>query len=409
MKAPFTNAFAAFRHRNYRLWFAGQLISLVGTWMQNVAQGYLLYTLTGSAATLGAAGFLAGAPSWLLILYGGVLADRLPRRMLLVATQAAKMLLALVLAGLVFAGRVQPWHVLALALGLGVANAFDAPVRKALIVDLVARPDLTNAIALGDAMYNISVIAGPAAGAAVYALAGPGWCFLLNGLTFLAVIAALLLMRVPTAAAAAPAPQAAAPQALAEALRYVRGSRLVRTLNAGEFLISILGYGPIVLLPAWAVTVLGGDVATNGLLLSVHGAGAVLGGLLIAALAGRGRPRGAAWTAGSVLLPLALAAFAAARALPAALACLALMGLAQVIMSTNNSAIIQSNAPDALRGRVMGLYTLMYVGGEPLAALGAGLLADRIGAAVTFYACATGLLLFALLVWLRHPEVRRAV
>lgn len=407
MTVPFTNAFAAFRHRNYRLWFAGQLISLVGTWMQNVAQGYLLYTLTGSAATLGAAGFLAGAPSWLLILYGGVLADRLPRRMLLVATQAAKMVLALLLAGLVFAGRVQPWHVLALALGLGVANAFDAPARKALVVDLVARADLTNAIALGDAMYNISVIAGPAAGAAVYALAGPGWCFLLNGLTFLAVIAALLRMRIP-AAAAAPAPPAA-PQALAEALRYVRGSRLVRTLNAGEFLISVLGYGPIVLLPAWAVTVLRGDVATNGLLLSVHGAGAVLGGLLIAALAGRGRPRGAAWTAGSVLLPLALAAFAAARGLPASLACLALMGLAQVIMSTNNSALIQSNAPDALRGRVMGLYTLMYVGGEPLAALGAGLLAERIGAAVTFYACAAGLLLFALLVWLRHPEVRRAV
>lgn len=398
-------AFAAFRHRNYRLWFTGQLISLIGTWMQNIAQGYLLYTLTGSAATLGYVGFLAGLPSWLLIVYGGLIADRMPRRTLLVITQSAKMLLAFVLGGLVFGNWVQPWHILGLALLLGVTNAFDTPARKALVADLVPRADLTNAIALGDAMYNISVIIGPAIGAAVYALTGPSWCFFLNGVSFSAVIAALLMMRVP--AQPAPAQRGSALTAIAEGLRYVRGSRLVRTLNAGEFLISILGYGPIILLPVWAMKVLSGDVTTNGLLLSVHGIGAVLGGLLIAAAASR-NGRGKVWTLGSLLMPLAMAAFAFSRNLPFSLACLGLIGMAQVAMSTNNAAIIQARVPDELRGRVMGTYALTYVGGEPLGALAVGLLTDRTSAALTFSVCAAGLLLWAAFIWWARPEVREA-
>ena len=402
---PAAGAFAAFRHRNYRLWFAGQLVSLVGTWMQNIAQGYLLYTLTGSAATLGYVGFLAGLPAWLLIVYGGLIADRMPRRRLLVITQSAKMLLAFVLGGLVFGHRVQPWHILGLALLLGVTDAFDTPARKALVADLVPRADLTSAIALGDAMYNISVIIGPAVGAAVYALTGPGWCFVLNGVSFSAVIAALLMLRIP--ARPATAPRGSALTALAEGLRYVRGNRLVRTLNVGEFLISILGYGPIILLPAWAVKVLSGDVTTNGLLLSVHGMGAVLGGLLIAVTAGR-RGRGKMWTVGSLLMPLALAAFAALRALPFSLACLGLLGMAQVAMSTNNAALIQARVPDELRGRVMGTYALTYVGGEPLGALAVGLLTERIGESFTFSICAAGLLLWAAFVWWARPEVRAA-
>ncbi len=397
---------AAFRHRNYRLWFAGQLISLIGTWMQNIAQGYLLYTLTGAAATLGYVGFLAGLPSWLLIVYGGLIADRLPRRTLLVITQSAKMLLALILGGLVFGHWVQPWHILGLALLLGVANAFDTPARKALVADLVPRADLTQAIALGDTMYNISVIIGPAVGAAVYAVTGPSWCFFLNGVSFSAVIAVLLMMRVP--ARPAPAQHGSALTAIAEGLRYVRGSRLVRTLNASEFLISILGYGPIILLPAWAVKTLNGDVTTNGLLLSVHGIGAVLGGLLLAVAASR-NSRGKMWTLGSLLLPLALAAFVASRNLLVSSACLALMGMAQVAMSTTQATLIQASVPDELRGRVMGTYALTYVGGEPLGALAVGLLTARTSESFTFSACAVGLLLWAAFIWWARPEVRKTV
>lgn len=397
------DTFAAFRHRNYRLWFAGQLVSLVGTWMQNIAQGYLLYTLTGSVAYLGYVGFMSGLPSWLLMVYGGLIADRVPRRPLLVITQSVKMTLAFALGALVFFNRVQGWHILVLALLLGVANAFETPARKSLAVDLVRREDLTNAITLSDAMFHMSAIIGPAAGAAVYSLIGPGWCFFLNGVSFIAVIAALLMMQIQSAPVLLQ--RGSAPAAVAEGIRYVRGNRLVGTLITSEFLISIVGFGPIVLLPAWAVKILNGDVTTNGLLLSVHGIGAVCGGLLIAALGSRGN-RGKVWTAGSLIIPPAMAAFALSRNLPISLVCLGLAGCSYVTLETNNSAIVQSTVPDELRGRVTGLYALMYSGGEPLGSLAMGLLADRASETFTFVACAAGLMLFAVLILLFRPEIR---
>lgn len=395
--------FAAFRHRNYRLWFFGQLVSLIGTWMQRIAQGYLLYTLTGSAAYLGYVAFASGIPAWLLVVYGGLIADRVPRRTLMVTTLSVKMILAFILGGLVFTDRVQPWHILALALLLGVANAFETPARKSLVVDLVERRDLTNAITLNDAMYYTGVVIGPAAGAAVYSLTGPSWCFLLNGVSFMAVIAALLMMQLPSAPALSQ--RGPAWVALAEGFRYVRGNRLVQTLTGSELLLSIVGYGPLILMPAWAVEILNGDVNTNGLLLSVHGIGSVLGALLIAAVASR-RNRGRVWTSGSVILPLAMLAFALSRSLPISLFCLGLAGFSYVTLETNNSAIFQSTVPDELRGRVTGLFTLMYTGGEPLGALAVGLLADRAGEPFTFYVCSVGMMLFAALIWLYRPQVR---
>jgi predicted MFS family arabinose efflux permease len=179
---------------------------------------------------------------------------------------------------------------------------------------------------------------------------------------------------------------------------------LVQTLTAAEFLISIIGYGPIILLPAWAVKILSGDVTTNGLLLSARGIGAVLGGLLIAALASR-RNRGKVWTSGSMMMPLAMFVFALSRNLPLSLFCLGLIGFSYVTLETNNSAIIQSTVPDELRGRVIGLFALMYTGGEPLGALAAGLLADRIGEPFTFCVCSVGMMLFAILIWF-YRQVR---
>ena len=395
--------FAAFRHRNYRLWFIGQLVSLVGTWMQNIAQGYLLYTLTGSVAYLGYVGFMSGLPSWLLMVYGGLIADRVPRRTLLVITQSVKMMLAFILGGLVFFNRVQPWHILVLALLLGVANAFETPARKSLVVDLVKREDMTNAITLSDAMFYMSVIIGPMVGAVVYSLTGPSWCFFLNGVSFIAVIAALLMMQIQSTAVLSQ--RGSALTALAEGIRYVRGNRLVQTLITSEFLISIIGFGPIVLLPAWAVKILNGDVTTNGLLLSVRGIGAVFGGLLIAALASRGN-RGKVWTLGSIIIPLAMVAFALSRNLPISLLCLGLIGFSYVTLETNNSAIVQSSVPDELRGRVIGLFALMYTGGEPLGSLAMGLLADQTSEPFTFFVCSVGLILFSILILLFRPEVR---
>lgn len=400
---PAGDTFAAFRHRNYRLWFAGQMVSLTGTWMQNIAQGYLLYTLTSSVAYLGYVGFVTGLPAWLLMIYGGLIADRVPRRTLLLITQSAKMMLALILGALVFLAWVRPWHILLLALLLGVANAFETPARKSLAVDLVKREDLTNAITLNDAMYYTSTIIGPAAGAAVYALIGPSWCFLLNGVSFLAVIAALLMMQFQ--APSLPPSGRSVSVDLVEGFRYIHGNRLVQTMTISEFLISIIAYGSLIVLPAWAVKIFNGDVTTNGLLLSAHGIGAVLGGLLIAALASR-KNRGKVWTSGSILLPLAMLAFALSRNLPVALFCLGLVGLAYVMLETNNSAIVQSTVPDELRGRVTSLYALMYTGGEPLGALAVGLLAGGAGISLTFIVCTIGMLLFALLIWCYRPEVR---
>jgi MFS family permease len=399
-----SGTFAAFRHRNYRLWFIGQLVSLIGTWMQATAQGYLLYTITGSAAYLGYIGFISGVPSWLFIIYGGLIADRMSRRKLLIITQSAMMILAFVLAGLVFLNWVQPWHILALAFLLGVANAFDTPARQSLVVDLVEREDMTNAIAFNATMFNAGLIIGPAVGAAIYALTGPGWCFLINGISFIAVIIALTLMRITPSAPKLR--DGSAIEAIVEGFRYLRGNRLVLTLTISVFVVNIVGFGPINLLPAWAVNILKGDVTTNGLLLSVRGIGAVIGGLLIAATAGLGG-RGKLWTASSILMPLTMLVFAASRNLYLSLFLMAVIGFTLVTMLNNSNAMVMTSVPDALRGRVMGMYSLMFMGGGPLGALLAGLFADRTNEPLTFYICAIGALIFAIVIWVSRPEVRK--
>lgn len=396
--------FAAFRHRNYRLWFFGQLISMIGTWMQSTAQGYLIYTLTGSAAYLGYVGFISGVPSWLLMLYGGLVADRVPRRTLLIITQSCMMLLAFVLAGLVFSNLVQPWHILVLAFLLGVANAFDTPARQSMVVELVAREDLSNAIAFNSTIFNTGLVIGPAVGAAVYALTGPGWCFTINGISFLAVITALVMMRIELAPM--PIYRGSALSLIAESFRYVRGNRLVLTLSLSVFIANIIGFGPITLLPAWAVSVLNGDVTTNGLLMSARGIGAVIGGLLIAAIASRGG-RGKWWAASSLVLPISMLAFALTRELALSLFLMGILGFGMVTMMNNSNSIVQSIVPDELRGRVMGLYSLMFMGGGPLGALAAGTLADRTSEVTTFIVCAIGMLIFAGVIWAVRPEVRR--
>ena len=193
--------FAALQYPNYRLWFMGQLVSLVGTWMQITAQSFLVFELTHSTAYLGYVGFANGLPSWLFMLYGGVIADRMSRRKLLMITQSTMMVLAFLLAGLAFAGLVQPWQIVVLALALGTANAFDAPARQAFVLELVDRPDLTNAIALNSSMFNLATVVGPTVAGLTYAAFGAAWCFALNGVSFIAVIIALVLMRLPASSA----------------------------------------------------------------------------------------------------------------------------------------------------------------------------------------------------------------
>lgn len=376
---------------------------MVGTWMQTTAQGYLIYTLTGSAAYLGYVGFFTGLPSWLFMIYGGLVADRVSRRTLMVITQSSMMLLAFILAGLVFSNLVQPWHILVLAFFLGVANAFDTPARQSLVVELVEREDLSNAIAFNSTIFNAGLIIGPAIGAAIYALTGPGWCFTINGISFLAVIGALLLMRIQPVQVAMF--RGSAISLIAESFRYVKGNRPVLTLMISVFVANIIGFGPIALLPAWAVEVLKGDVTTNGLLLSARGIGAVIGGLIIAAVVSRGG-RGKWWAVSSLVLPISMLAFALMRQLSLSLFLMGMIGFTMVTMLNNSNAMVQSIVPDNLRGRVMGLYSLMFMGGGPLGALVAGTLAQQTNEVFTFIVCASGMLVFGVAIWILRPEVR---
>lgn len=397
--------FAALDSRNYRLWFLGQIVSLTGTWMQSTAQGYLVYELTRSSAFLGYVAFANGLPSWLFMLYGGVVADRMPRRTLLIYTQTAMMLLALLLAGLVATDWIQPWHIVLIALGLGVAAAFDAPARQSFVVDLVERDDLGNAIALNSTMFNSAVIVGPAVGAAIYAAFGPAWCFALNGLSFLAVLLALLRMRLPASPVQAGARPSAVSQ-LREGLRYTRRHPTIRTLIVNLGLVGLLGMSMLTLLPAWSVEVLHGDVRTNGMLLSARGVGAVCGALLIAAVSRRG-VRGRIWSAGNLLLPVALVVFGLSRWLPLSLLALVGVGLSFMSQANTANALVQTRVPDELRGRVMSIYTMIFFGGMPIGSLGVGWIAARVGEPATVLGGAALLGLSALWMWVRLPAMRR--
>ncbi len=213
-----SQTFTALKHPNYRLWFFGQLVSLLGTWMQMMAQSYLVFELTKSPAFLGYISFAFGLPSWIFMLYGGVISDRMSRRKLMLIAQSTMMLLAFVLTWLTFSGLVQPWHIIVLAFLLGVANAFDAPARQAIIFELVDKKDITNAVALNSTLFNLSAVAGPAAAGVIYMTFGPGWCFAVNGISYLAVIAALMLMKLESRAV--PPKHSSTLSALKEGIKY---------------------------------------------------------------------------------------------------------------------------------------------------------------------------------------------
>ena len=396
--------FPAFAHPNYRLWFAGQMVSLVGTWMQITAQGFLVFELTRSPAYLGYVGFASGIPSWLFMLYGGVIADRFPRRTLLMVTQGTMMVLAFILAGLTFSDLVQPWHIVLLAFGLGVPNAFDAPARQAFVLEMVDREALPNAIALNAMMFNTATTVGPAAAGLAYALLGPGWCFTLNGLSFLAVITALLRMRLPAAPLRPPAKPAV--EALKEGLAYVRGEPRVRTILVLIGVTSLFGLAFSPLIPAWAVTILHGDARTNGLLLSARGVGAVLGTAVIVALGAVAR-RGFLLTVGSFVLPVSVLVFSGLRSLHPALLALVGVGWGFMVLANQANVLIQTLVPDELRGRVMSLYSLTFLGLMPVGALISGAVAEGTSEPLAAALGALVALLTAVALWIWTPELRR--
>jgi MFS family permease len=367
-------AFTALRYRNYRLWFWGQMTSLFGTWMQQTAAGFLIYELTHSPAYLGYAVFAMGVPPWLFMMYGGVLADRIARRTLLIITQTVMMTLALILSALTFLHLIQAWHIIVLAFGLGVANAFDAPARQAFVRELVAPEDMTNAIALNSAMFNSATSIGPAVSGVTYALVGPAWCFTINAVSFMAIIIALSLMRISPLPK--PVQRNSMGSDLKEGMRFIFNHSMIRTLIGVVAATSFLGISFATLIPAWAVKIMGGDATTNGILQSARGLGALFGALMIASL-GRFQFRGRLLTMGSFIFPLLLLTFSFLRWLPLSLLVLFCIGVSIMLIFNLANAMIQSLVEDNLRGRVMSIYSFSFFGLMPIGSLLVGLVAEH--------------------------------
>ncbi len=377
---PLPLAIRALRSRHYRLFVAGQLISLVGTWMQMVAQSWLIYRMTGSAALLGLLGFAGQIPVFVLAPLGGVIADRVSRHRVLVTTQTTMMALAAALAGLTLSGHVRVWHLFALASLLGVANAFDIPARQAFVIEMVEREDLMNAIALNSSMVNGARVVGPAVAGVVVAAVGEGWCFFLNAVSYVAVIGALLLMRLPRRPRAAH--QVSAWASIVEGFVFSWQTAPVRALLLLLGLVSLMGMPYSVLMPIFADRILTGGPNAYGLLMSASGVGALAGAATLTVrrhIRGLGR-----WVALSAAgFGVSLIAFSLSRSLWLSALLLVPAGFCMMVEMAASNTLIQAMVPDRLRGRVMAVYSMMFMGMAPLGALIAGALAAPLGAPAT--------------------------
>jgi MFS family permease len=404
-KISWRQTFASLQYRNYRLWFWGQMISLFGSWMQITAQGFLVYELTHSPAYLGYVGFAAGIPSWLFMTYGGVIADRLPRRKVLIITQIFMMILAFVLALLTFTGIVQAWHIVLLAFFLGVANAFDAPSRQAFILELVKREDLTNAIALNSTMFNSATALGPAAAGITYAVFGPAWCFMINGISFLGVIWALFKMKLDLKPRVRDIGKSTYDE-LKEGMEYVIHHKQIRTLIMLVSVVSVFGISYATLIPAWAVHILGGDATTNGYLQSARGVGSLISALFIASL-GRFQFKGKLLVFGSFMFPVLLVVFSLMRWLPLSLFVLIGVGFSVILVFNLANALVQTLVSDELRGRVMGVYTVSFFGLMPVGALIMGTLAEYFGPVAAIITGGVVTIFISSLLYFLAPSLKR--
>lgn len=366
----------ALRHRNFKLFFSGQLISLIGTWMDNIAEAWLVYRLTGSSLQLGGIGFCSQIPVFLLAPIGGAVADRYKRQRILVATQTLSMLLAGTLATLTLTGLVKVWHIYALAAGLGVVNAFDIPARQAFIVEMVTKEDLMNAIALNSSMFNGARIIGPAIAGVLVASIGEGWCFFANAVSYIAVIVGLLMMRV---APRAVAPSGTAVENAIEGFRFVYRTPPVRALLLLIGVVSLTAMPYAVLMPVFADRILHGGARGLGFLMGASGMGALAGALTLAArtgVSGLGK-----WVAMATAgFGIALILFSQSHWFLLSAVLLLPVGFCMMLQMSSSNTLIQSMVPDQLRGRVMAVYSMMFMGMAPIGSLLAGGIADRTSA-----------------------------
>ena len=401
-EVPARGGLAALRHRNFRVFYVGQLLSLCGTWMQSTAQGWLVLELTNSSLLLGVVTAAGSLPSLVLTLWAGVVADRGDKRRIILWADVVMMLQSFALAALTGTGYITFPVLLVLVLVLGAANAFEVPTRQSFFVELVGKEDLQNAIALNSAAFNATRIVGPALAGWIIGALGTAACFLANGLSYLAVIVGVMMMKLP--AFVRPERSSSAMEDLREGLVFIAGDRLVRTLVLLIAAMSITAFPFAMLLPVFARDVLQVGATGLGWLLAATGVGALAGGVVLAAGGGR-MARGKLLMLASIGFCFFLFAFTFARSLPVAAALLACTGFAMILNTATLNALLQSVTPNALRGRVMSVYVFMFLGMTPVGALQAGALARAVGAPAAVAVGASVLLLIVLIAAARIPEI----
>lgn len=398
----------ALGHRNYRLFFSGQSISLIGTWMTRIATSWLVYRMTGSEMLLGVVGFAGQMPSFLLGPFAGVLVDRWNRHRLLIATQVLAMLQSIALGVLALTGIITIWQIIVLSILQGVINAFDMPARQAFVVEMVEkREDLANAIALNSSMVNAARLIGPSIGGIIIAAVGEGWCFTLDGISYLAVIASLLAMQIKPHVAK-PRKESDTISQLREGWAYASGFPPIRNILLLLAIVSLVGMPYAVLMPVFANEILHGGPNTLGLLMAASGVGALSGAIFLAArktVLGLGK-----------FIPLMAGAFGAgliafsfSRALWISLLLMVVTGLGFMVQMAVSNTVLQTIVDEDKRGRVMSFFTMAFMGTAPFGSLLAGSVAERIGAPHTLMLGGLGCILGAL--WFANslPALRRDV
>jgi MFS family permease len=397
----------ALQHRNYRLFFSGQTVSLIGTWITRIATSWLVYRLTGSVFLLGIVGFFGQIPTLVLAPFAGVWVDRWDRHRILVITQILSMLQSVALAALTFAGIITVPHILLLQLAQGIINAFDTPARQAFVVEMVEdRADLANAIALNSSMVNASRIIGPSIGGVLIAAFGEGWCFALDAISYVAVLMSLLAMRVEKRAL--PSRRTRVLEELMTGFRYV--SRFPPTRDALLLLalVATMGMPYTVLMPAIAARILHGGPHTLGYLMTASGVGALAGALYLASrrsVLGLGR----AIVVATTTFGLALVAFSFSHWVWLSLVILPFVGGGMMVEMASTNTILQTIVEDDMRGRVMAFYTMAFLGTAPLGSLLAGFVADHIGPMRTITAGGIACIVAGVVFGLRLPKLRAHV
>jgi MFS family permease len=399
-----TSTFAALHHAAFRWFFFGQLISVSGTWMQSVALQIVVYAMTGSKTALGAAALAQGIPSLILTPFAGVIVEQVPRRRLLILTQSSMMFLAFLLAGLYITGALEVWHILAISLGVGIATALDAPSRLSFLVEMVGKDDLPSGIMLNSMMFNTARIVGPALGGVALSSLGAAWCFLLNALSFLAVLFGLFVMRVP------PAPRRAVSRAiwkpLLEGLQFARHHPVIAPLLLLSALSSTFGLTFTVLLPPFADTVLGNVELGTSALLTAQGIGALCASIFVARSNAQGY-RGITLVRGATIAPIALICLSVTNSLVSAGLAVFVAGFGFVCQFVLTNTLIQAVVPDSFRGRVLSLYTLTFFGLSPIGSLIMGVVADQIGTLLTIVIFGGACLIGTLLITRRAVQLRQ--